>query len=124
MVKMGLKAHIGAHGESPMGYNFHAEMAFTKEGGLTNYEVLQAATTSPASTLGLSGSIGSLRAGKLADFLVYEPGVDLLEGPMLNTLAIKYVARGGRVWEADTLRQVWPLQLAPLSMPPMNADGA
>ena len=39
MVRKGLKAHIGAHGEPPMGHNYHSEMAFTQAGGLTNYEV-------------------------------------------------------------------------------------
>lgn len=38
MVRKGLKAHIGAHGETPLGVNYHAEMFFTKAGGLTNYE--------------------------------------------------------------------------------------
>ena len=39
MVHMGLKAHIGAHGEPPLGLNYHAEMFFTRVGGLSNYEV-------------------------------------------------------------------------------------
>ncbi len=39
MVRAGLRAHIGAHGEKPMGFNYHEEMGFTKYGGLTNYEV-------------------------------------------------------------------------------------
>jgi hypothetical protein len=39
MVNMGLLAHIGAHGEPPLGLNYHAEMFFTKQGGLSNYEV-------------------------------------------------------------------------------------
>jgi hypothetical protein len=39
MVRQGLKALVGAHGEQPLGLNFHAEMFFTQQGGLTNYEV-------------------------------------------------------------------------------------
>ncbi len=35
----GLKTHIGAHGEPPLGLNYHAEMFFTQQGGLGNYEV-------------------------------------------------------------------------------------
>lgn len=38
MIDNGLLAHIGAHGEPPLGLNYHAEMAFTKSGGLSNYE--------------------------------------------------------------------------------------
>ena len=39
MVRKGLKAHIGAHGEPPLGLNYHAEMHFAQQGGLSNYEV-------------------------------------------------------------------------------------
>ena len=39
MVRKGLRAHIGAHGEPPLGLNYHAEMFFTQQGGLSNYEV-------------------------------------------------------------------------------------
>jgi hypothetical protein len=39
MVHKGLLANIGAHGEPPLGLNYHAEMGFTAKGGLSNYEV-------------------------------------------------------------------------------------
>lgn len=39
MVDRGLQANIGAHGEQPLGFNYHAEMLFALAGGLTNYEV-------------------------------------------------------------------------------------
>lgn len=39
MVHKGLLANIGAHGEPPLGLNYHAEMVFTAKGGLSNYEV-------------------------------------------------------------------------------------
>lgn len=39
MVSKGLLANIGAHGEPPLGLNYHAEMGFTGKGGLSNYEV-------------------------------------------------------------------------------------
>jgi hypothetical protein len=39
MVDRGLLAHIGAHGEPPLGFNYHAELFFTRQGGLSNYEV-------------------------------------------------------------------------------------
>ena len=39
MVHKGLLANIGAHGEAPLGVNYHAEMGFTADGGLSNYEV-------------------------------------------------------------------------------------
>ena len=39
MVHKGLIANIGAHGEPPLGLNYHAEIVFTAKGGLSNYEV-------------------------------------------------------------------------------------
>jgi len=39
-------------------------------------------------------SLGSLSRGKLADFIIYPPGVDLLEDNILRTRNLQYVARG------------------------------
>jgi hypothetical protein len=39
MVGRGLRAHIGAHGEPPLGLMYHQEMFYAKAGGLSNYEV-------------------------------------------------------------------------------------
>ncbi|KAK0458515.1 uncharacterized protein EV420DRAFT_1642853 [Desarmillaria tabescens] len=122
MVRTGLRMHIGAHGEKPLGFNYHEEMAFTKHGGLTNYEVLQAATSSAAITFGLFSSVGSLSTGKLADFLVYPPDVDLLDGPIQGTRELMYVARGGRIWEAYTMIEQWPVKGRVQAMPPYNPD--
>lgn len=123
MVAKGLSVHIGAHGEPPIGLNYHAEMAFTAQGGLSNYQTLQAATSWAAKTLGLADSIGSLKPGLLADFLVYPPGTDLVNGVMgVDTRDIRYVVRGGRVWEAATMEEVWPVKGRKQVMPRINAD--
>ncbi|OBZ75588.1 hypothetical protein A0H81_04846 [Grifola frondosa] len=122
MVHMGLRAHIGAHGEPPLGLNYHAEMFFTRQGGLSNYEVLRAATSDAAITLGIEKSVGSLTPGKLADLIIYPPGVDLLEGDISGTRDIKFVARGGRVWDADTMTEVWPVKGRREAMPPLNPE--
>ncbi|KAK0210211.1 hypothetical protein DFS33DRAFT_1291450 [Desarmillaria ectypa] len=120
MVHMGLKTHIGAHGEPPLGLNYHAEMFFTQQGGLSNYEVYKAATSNAAQTLGIFSSVGSLSPGKLADFVVYPVDVDILDGPMSESRKLSYVARGGRVWDASTMDQVWPLVQERQRMPPFN----
>ncbi|KZT73997.1 hypothetical protein DAEQUDRAFT_761464 [Daedalea quercina L-15889] len=120
MVHKGLRAHIGAHGEPPLGLNYHAEMFFTQQGGLTNYEVIRAATSDAAITLGIYPSLGSLTPGKLADFVVYKPGVDLLEGDISGTREIRWVARGGRLWDAETMTEAWPVAGRKSTMPPLN----
>ena len=123
MVGKGLLANIGAHGEPPLGLNYHAEMGFTAKGGLSNYEVIRAATSSGAKTLGMFASLGSLSPGKLADFLIYPPGVDLLEGEVSEkTLQLRFVARGGRIWDAQTMVEFWPVNGAKQVMPVINAD--
>nr|GAT47344.1 predicted protein [Mycena chlorophos] len=122
MIHKGLKVNVGAHGENPLGVMYHKEMEFTKAGGLTNYETIQAATSAGAQSLGLFGSIGSLSPGKLADLLVYPAGVDLLEGDIANTRELLMVARGGRFWETATLEEVWPVKGRKQGIPPINAD--
>ncbi|KAJ7284597.1 hypothetical protein C8J57DRAFT_1289035, partial [Mycena rebaudengoi] len=122
MVHKGLKVHIGAHGEPPVGVNYHAEMNFAKLGGLSNYETIEAATSSAAITLGLFSSLGSLSRGKLADLVVYPPGIDLLTGDLTKSRDIRLVARGGRFWDASSMEEVWPLQRKRQEMPPFNAE--
>ncbi|KAG6332695.1 hypothetical protein ID866_6396 [Astraeus odoratus] len=122
MVQRGIRAHIGAHGEPPLGLMYHHEMALAKIGGLTNYEVLRAATIHAAITFGLDESLGSISAGKLADLVVYPGGVDLLDGSELKSRDIKYVIRGGRIWEAENMVEVWPIKGRKQVIPPINVD--
>ena len=122
MVHKGLRAHVGAHGEPPLGRMYHAELAFFAAGGLSNYETLRAATRDPAITLGLYNAIGSLEKGKLADLIVYHPDADLLDGDISESLKIKNVMRGGRIWDAETLIEEWPVKGRRPAMPILNAD--
>lgn len=86
-------------------------------------QVIRAATSSAAKTLGVFDSLGSLSRGKLADFLIYPPGVDLLEGEISSkTRQLIYVARNGRIWEADTMVEFWPSKGRKQTMPIMNAE--
>ena len=66
--------------------------------------------------------MGSLTPGKLADFLVYPPGVDLLDRDILESRKISYVARGGRLWDAETLTEVFPARGRRPTMPPINPE--
>jgi imidazolonepropionase-like amidohydrolase len=72
--------------------------------------------------LGLYSAIGSLTPGKLADFVVYPPGFDVLKDDIKGTRNIKYVARGGRLWDAETMSEVWPVEGRKSTMPPLNAE--
>lgn len=121
MVKKGLRAHIGAHGEPPLGVIYHAEMEFTAAGGLDNFEVLRAATSNAAITLGIYDSVGSLSKDKLADFLIFPPGVNLLTDDIKSTRSLKYVVRGGRMWDASTMIELWP-KVRKAVLPIINAD--
>ena len=84
--------------------------------------MIQAATSSGAKTLGIFPSLGSLTHGKLADFIVYPPGVDLLEEEIHKTLELKLVVRGGRIWDAETMVEVWPVKGRKQRMPVFNAE--
>ncbi|KAI6138939.1 hypothetical protein BKA82DRAFT_1000833 [Pisolithus tinctorius] len=105
MVHRGIHAHIGAHGEPPLGLMYHHEMALAKVGGLSSYEVLRAATIHAALTFGLDESIG----------------VDLLEN-IRKTRDLKYVIRGGRIWETEDMTEVWPVKGRKQVLSRINVD--
>ncbi|KAG2348382.1 hypothetical protein BDR05DRAFT_874491 [Suillus weaverae] len=121
MVHRGLRAHIGAHGEPPLGLMYHQEMFYAKAGGLSNYEVIRAATADAAITFGLFDSLGSISGGKLADLVIFPPGFDLLQDDIRHTRNIRYVIRGGRIWDAETMEEVWPVKRKQV-LPPFNAE--
>ena len=86
-------------------------------------QVIRAATSSGAQTLGMFPSLGSLSKGKLADFLVYPPGVDLLDGEISEkSRQILFVARGGRIWDAETMVELWPGKGKRQTTPVINAE--
>ncbi len=76
-------------------------------GGASNHDVLRAATIYGAEAIGFGKDLGSLEAGKLADILV------LNENPLddlRNSVAIQYVMKNGRLYDGDTLDEVYPRQ--------------
>ncbi len=103
----GVEVHLGAHGQL-QGLGAQWELWMFEQGGMTPLEAIRAATLSGAAYLGMDGDLGSLAPGKLADLLVLDgnPLDDLRQ-----TQAIRYTVANGRVYEAETMDQVWPARV-------------
>jgi Tol biopolymer transport system component len=106
IVKAGGKLGIGGHGEL-QGLSFHWQMWSLQSGGMSNLEILRAATLNGAEAIGLARDLGSLEAGKLADLVVLTK--DPLED-IQNSTSIRFVMKNGELFDGDTLNEVWPNQ--------------
>lgn len=106
IVAAGGHVGIGAHGEL-QGLGTHWELWLLGSGGLPNLEVLRAGTLTGARAVGLDRELGSLEVGKIADLQVLDgnPLEDLRQ-----TTTIRYVMKDGRLYDANTLDELWPRQ--------------
>jgi Tol biopolymer transport system component len=107
IVRAGGRVGVGGHGQD-QGLGTHWEM-WTFGMALQPVEALEAATIVNARYLGLERDLGTIEAGKLADLVVLDadPLADLR-----NSTKIRYVMKDGRLYDADTLDEVWPAQKA------------
>jgi len=103
VIAAGGKVGVGAHGQR-QGIGFHWEM-WSLATGMSNHQVLRAATLLGAEISGLGRDLGMIDVGKLADLLVLD--ADPLED-IRNTNSIRYVIKNGVIYEGDTLTEIWP----------------
>ena len=104
----GGQAGLGSHGEV-QGLGTHWELWMMASGGMENHEALRMATLMSADAIGLAGDLGSLEPGKLADLQILGSNpLDDLE----NSVDIEWVMKNGRLYEADSLTEVWPRERA------------
>jgi imidazolonepropionase-like amidohydrolase/Tol biopolymer transport system component len=119
MIEGGARMAVGSHGQL-QGLGYHWELWMMGSGGLSNHDMLRVATIYGAEAIGMGSEIGSLEGGKYADLVVFDR--DPLEN-LRNSTAIKYVMKNGRLYEGETLDEVYPRK-RPLPAQPWVGGGA
>jgi len=104
IVTQGGLAGVGSHGQL-QGLGYHWELWSVASGGMSTHNALKTATILGATALGLDKELGSLEPGKLADIIVMD--ANPLEN-IRNTNSIRYVVKNGRLYDGNTLDEVYP----------------
>ena len=103
IVAEGGSGAIGSHGQHHgLGSHWEVWMAAS---AMSPEEALDLAARQGAAFLGLEHELGTLETGKLADLVVLDrnPLEDIRA-----TTEIRLVAKDGRIYDGDTLDEVWP----------------
>ncbi|MEO8449904.1 MAG: amidohydrolase family protein, partial [Gemmatimonadota bacterium] len=104
VIEQGGRIGIGGHGQL-QGLAYHWEIWSVQSGGMSTHDALRAATILGAEAIGMSADLGSIETGKLADLVVLEKSP--LEN-IRNTTTIRYVMKNGRLYDGNTLDELWP----------------
>lgn len=109
---------MGSHGEI-QGPGFHWELEAHVQGGMTPLEALRAGTLGGARAIGRASEFGSIEPGKFADLVVLsaDPRQDIR-----RSRDIALVMKNGRLYDGDTLDELWPRQ-RPLEAPWFADEG-
>lgn len=85
------------------GFSYHDELQHLRKAGLSELDVLKAATIRPAELLGQSDSFGSVEVGKVADLVILDS--DPLDD-ISNTHSIDSLIFGGRTHDRRKLQMM------------------